>query len=195
METTLINKGSVHEDFNYSTGSSLWSPLLPIPLSNKMFHDSSMRRGTKRTESEESPISQRINKKFPLLYDFDYSQSSLWSPLLPVPLTNHTRLCNSPATMGCGTKFSFDAKIEYPRKKMKKVVVQIKKKFSTVVSDAQKKNKVCDFYASCNSPVKKSSPKKKVQGWAKALKVASQPFKKKKDPCFRSLGLEDFLNV
>ncbi|XP_059289314.1 uncharacterized protein LOC132067039 [Lycium ferocissimum] len=124
----------------------------------------------------ESSMSKDLLCKFPdnSAYDFDYSQSSIWSPLVPPPLSSDRRL-----SFGLSRKLSYEDD--------ETLFGNIKRKFSSVLFDNMKvyknlkkrQRKGFDF-----SPVPSSSkvgsctstPRK---GWAKVLKAASKHFKKK----------------
>ncbi|OIT03475.1 PREDICTED: uncharacterized protein LOC109226333 [Nicotiana attenuata] len=130
----------------------------------------------------ESSMSKRLLCKFPdnSAYDFDYSQSSIWSPLVPPPLSSSN---DRTLSLGLSRKLSYEEEAAASGG----VIGCIKRKFSNVLFDnlkihhklKKRKRKGFDF-----SPVPSSSklatttttPRK---GWAKVLKAASKHFKKK----------------
>ncbi|KAL5714470.1 hypothetical protein ACHQM5_016431 [Ranunculus cassubicifolius] len=127
-------------------------------------------------------MSQQLLSKFPdeSAYDFDYTQSGIWSPLLP---RGHSRMQDVSASEV--TRKLLAETPEFPQEKMKKLSSRIKKKMSAAMR--RKKKKGLDFSVSPNT---NSAPKK---GWAKVLKAASKSFKKHK--VAPSLRLQNFLNL
>ncbi|XP_073029017.1 uncharacterized protein [Primulina eburnea] len=139
----------------------------------------------KVVEYLESFMSSELLCKFPdnSAFDFDYSQSSIWSPLVPRNFVN--------GRDGC---LELSRKLQYDEndftgllKNSKKFAANIKKKFTSVVSDnicmyqRMKMNKRKSFGFSpvpSSGRLKASSPTPRKK-WAKAMKAASKHFKKK----------------
>ncbi|XP_031091627.1 uncharacterized protein LOC115996508 [Ipomoea triloba] len=128
----------------------------------------------------ETTMSRDLLCKFPdnSAFDFDYSQSTIWSPMVARPLIPVA----GPGDLGSGLR----RKLTYAetRTNFKEVTAKFKSKLRDAVScsvryQQLKKRKMRDFDF---SPIPSSSkltntPRK---GWAKVLKAASKNFKKSK---------------
>ncbi|KAL3849034.1 hypothetical protein ACJIZ3_010916 [Penstemon smallii] len=131
----------------------------------------------------ETSMSTNLLCKFPdnSAFDFDYTQSSIWSPLLPRPVDSFSHDCS----LEISRKLMYD---EYEHvgllENTKKMAANIKRKFTNVVSDniynyrnmkkTKRRRKSFEF-----SPVVNSSSPTPRKAWAKVMKVASKHFKKK----------------
>ncbi|XP_073137987.1 uncharacterized protein [Henckelia pumila] len=154
----------------------------------------------KVVEYLESSMSNELLCKFPdnSAFDFDYSQSSIWSPLVPRTFGN-----------GRGGSLELSRKLQYDEndftgllRNSKKFAANIKKKFTSVVSDnicmyqrmKMSKRKSFGFSPVPSSGRLKASSPTPRKKWAKAMKAASKHFKKnkKKDPIH--LHLQDVSN-
>ncbi|KAF9601375.1 hypothetical protein IFM89_019228 [Coptis chinensis] len=135
-------------------------------------------------------MSQELLCKFPdqSVYDFDYTQSGIWSPLLPRGHLSSFQV--SPFEVR-RRLLEYDDGVEVLQEKTRKVGSKIKKKVIMAMSMKNKKKmkKKLDFSV---TPVTESSPKK---GWAKALRAASKPFKKHKVAPSFQIRLQNFLNL
>ncbi|TKY47898.1 hypothetical protein E2542_SST29959 [Spatholobus suberectus] len=143
---------------------------------------------TKVVEYLVPKMSVELLCKFPdnSAYDFDYSQSTIWSPLLPRPYSPMDLNLTTPRKlsydMGLGARYS-----------VKKVGSKLRKKFTAtafkfnldfIKKHGKSKNKKVPsdfsptpFKGACNPIMNKR--------WARALKAASKQFKKwkvKRDP-------------
>ncbi|KAF5748864.1 hypothetical protein HS088_TW04G00824 [Tripterygium wilfordii] len=143
----------------------------------------------KVVEYLEPLMSRELLCKFPdnTAFDFDYSQSSIWSPLVPrthSPMDLEFDLV-TPRKLTYGFDPDFDRK---SRNSAKKRTPCLKKKINVNLNLdilKKKKNKNKKFNASefSPTPVKSSCVPFPTKGWGKVLKAASKRFKKKKkDP-------------
>ncbi|KAJ4976926.1 hypothetical protein NE237_002032 [Protea cynaroides] len=126
----------------------------------------------------EPTMTEALLSKFPdnSAFDFDYTQSGIWSPLVP---RGHSLVSGSSKEIRRRLSDGFE---KVAQKKIKKVSSKIKKK----VASAIKKNG-SDLSA---IPLKGSTPRK---GWAKkVLRAASKRFKKHKDSCM-DIKLSNYL--
>ncbi|XP_022885896.1 uncharacterized protein LOC111402077 [Olea europaea var. sylvestris] len=131
----------------------------------------------------ETSMSRDLLYKFPdnSAFDFDYAQSSIWSPLLPPPLHSHQ------GKGGISRKLSYeeDGLLE----NTKKMTAKFKRKFANAVFDhlhkyhkmKKRKRKSMEFSSvpSSHQLSPTSSAPRKV--WTKVLKAASKHFKKRRE--------------
>ncbi|XP_042512694.1 uncharacterized protein LOC122087584 [Macadamia integrifolia] len=114
----------------------------------------------------ETTMTEALLRKFPdnSAFDFDYTQSGIWSPLVP-----RGQCLVSGSSIEIRRKLS-DGFEKIAHEKIKKVSSKIKKKMVSA-----KKKVGSDF---STNTLKGSTPRK---GWAKVLRAASKRFKKQKD--------------
>ncbi|CAL0314750.1 unnamed protein product [Lupinus luteus] len=134
---------------------------------------------TKVIEYLEPFMSLELLCKFPdnSLYDFDYSQSTIWSPLVPRHYGHMNLDIVSPR------KLSYEMGLELfgERSSVKKKGTKVRKKFNVNLdfSEKQRKNKrVISDLSPTSRGVKVSCNPRFNKGWAKALKAASKQFKR-----------------
>ncbi|KAL8045467.1 hypothetical protein ABFX02_08G116500 [Erythranthe guttata] len=137
----------------------------------------------------ESSMSRDLLCKFPdnSAFDFDYGQSSIWSPLLPPPSADFTG-----RGLELSRNLSFDETDEVGLlENTRKMAVRMKKKLTDAVLDnislcrtmkrkkTKKKRKSFGFSPVTSSRrLSSSSPTPKA--WAKVMKAAANHFKKRK---------------
>ncbi|XP_034681787.1 uncharacterized protein LOC117911496 [Vitis riparia] len=127
----------------------------------------------KVVEYVESSMCEELLCKFPdtSAFDFDYSQSSIWSPLVPRPqksLAWDWDLGTPPP------KLSY--RLGLDKTTLKKVAANLKNNIFTMFKKKQKKRR-----RSFIKPPDHFSPTPpSTKGWSKVLKAASKHFKKKK---------------
>ncbi|KAK6142417.1 hypothetical protein DH2020_022765 [Rehmannia glutinosa] len=135
----------------------------------------------------ESTMSKDLLCKFPdnSAFDFDYSQSSIWSPLLPRPPPNSA----AAAGLELSRRLSYgEADGVGLLENTKKMAARIKRKFTDTVLEnigrcgkmKRRRRKSFSFSpAGSGRRLSSSSPSPKT--WAKVMKVAAKHFKKRKN--------------
>ncbi|XP_055807666.1 uncharacterized protein LOC129876297 [Solanum dulcamara] len=135
----------------------------------------------------ESSMSEHLLCKFPdnSAYDFDYSQSSIWSPLVLPPPPLSSPVSDRRLSLGLTRKLSYEE--DAGTGTFRVVTESIKRKFSSVLFDNLKiykklnkrKKNGFDFSPVPSSSKLASTTTTPRKGWAKVLKAASKHFKKK----------------
>ncbi|KAL5581579.1 hypothetical protein UlMin_014021 [Ulmus minor] len=156
----------------------------------------------KVVEYLEPMMSKELLCKFPdnSAFDFDYSQSSIWSPLLP--------RAYSPMDLEKHSDFLTPKKLNYElgnQNNLRKVSSKIKKKIATTafkvnlsVLKSKMKNKKKKKSKKIGSefsptPIKDGCNPVTKKVWNKLLKAASKHFKKKKKDPTANVRLSNYL--
>ncbi|KAK9285214.1 hypothetical protein L1049_024402 [Liquidambar formosana] len=143
----------------------------------------------KVVEYVEESTSRELLCKFPdnSAFDFDYSQSSIWSPLVP-------RAYKPASSLDMDTDMTPKRKLSYGfglnKSALRRVTTNIRRNIATSafnfslnlmknVKQKNKKKKGSDFSATPPS-LKRTSTPSSTKGWTKVLKAASKQLKKKK---------------
>ncbi|KAL3615307.1 hypothetical protein CASFOL_040968 [Castilleja foliolosa] len=140
----------------------------------------------KVVEYLETSMSKDLLCKFPdnSAFDFNYAQSSIWSPLLPRPPPNS----DDAASTELSRRLSFGETSEMGfMRNTKKMAGRIKRKFTDTVLEnisrcgKMKRRKRKSFgFSMAGSARRLSSSSSTPKAWAKVMKAAVKKFKKKK---------------
>ncbi|XVE72402.1 hypothetical protein DITRI_Ditri11bG0036500 [Diplodiscus trichospermus] len=156
----------------------------------------------KVVEYLEPLMSRELLSKFPdnSAFDFDYTQSSLWSPLVPRAYIPADLEFDPITPRKLASEFGFGLKLEKSKSSAKKFRPDIKKKivtaaFSTNLNLLRNKNKKRKKMASdfSQTPVKGGCAPIITKGWSKMLKAASKHFKRKKKESTVHMKLPNYL--
>ncbi|GFP96574.1 hypothetical protein PHJA_001801500 [Phtheirospermum japonicum] len=141
----------------------------------------------KVVEYLETSMSKDLLSKFPdnSAFDFDYAQSSIWSPLLPRPPPNSA----AAAGLDLSRRLSYGETNEMGfLGNTKKMAARIKRKFTDTVFEnisrcgKMKRRKRKSFGLSpAGSGRRLSSSSSTPKAWAKVMKAAVKQFKKRKN--------------
>ncbi|MFQ6633862.1 hypothetical protein Gotur_010111 [Gossypium turneri] len=177
-------------------------------MNEKEEQESLIMASAKVVEYLEPLMSRELLCKFPdnSAFDFDYTQSTLWSPLVPRPY--------SPADLGFGPiiiprnfasddefGFGFGLKMEKSNCSAKQLRPNnIKKKITSAAfnislnllrnKNKKRKNMASEFSP---TPVKGSCAPIFTRGWSKMLKAASKHFKRKKKESTVHMKIPNYL--
>ncbi|XP_021728030.1 uncharacterized protein LOC110695120 [Chenopodium quinoa] len=138
----------------------------------------------------DTSMSNNLLSKYPDYsgFGFDYSQSSIWSPLVP----RFTSIsCLNPKSPDLNRRLSFE-KISLSSSIKKKVCT-----FGLNLNAKIQKNKKKKKMLKCNNDSSEFQSPPSKKGWKKVLKMTSKQFKRKKDNHHRHpisrVTLSDFL--
>ncbi|GMI66241.1 hypothetical protein HRI_000293400 [Hibiscus trionum] len=155
----------------------------------------------KVVEYLEPLMSRELLCKFPdnSAFDFDYTQSSLWSPLIPRPYSP-ADLDSDPIIIARNLEFGFGLELEKSKCSAKKFRPNLKKKIATAAFNInlhllRNKNKIRKNIAPefSPTPVKGSCAPIITKGWSKMLRAASKHFKRKKKESTVHMKIPNYL--
>ncbi|XVF20977.1 hypothetical protein REPUB_Repub12eG0050700 [Reevesia pubescens] len=156
----------------------------------------------KVVEYLEPLMSRELLCKFPdnSAFDFDYTQSSLWSPLVPRAYSSADLDFDSITPRKLAFEFGFGLELEKCKSSAKKFRPNIKKKIATAAfninlnllrNKIKKRKKMTSEFSP--TPVKGGCAPIITKGWSKMLKAASKHFKRKKKESTVHLKLPNYL--
>ncbi|XP_039010396.1 uncharacterized protein LOC120139146 [Hibiscus syriacus] len=169
-----------------------------IPTVNEQ-EESLIMASAKVVEYLEPLMSRELLCKFQdnSAFDFDYTQSSLWSPLIPRPYSPAV-LDYDPIIIPRNLAFGFES--EKSNCSAKKFRPNLKKKVATAAFNInlqllRSKNKTRKNIASefSPTPVKDGCAPIITKGWSKILKAASKHFKRKKKESTVHMKIPNYL--